>query len=65
MFNSSAKINYICKNFANKIDLIIRQDISILLIKITRARTCFEKVIENIEILIEKVIVYISIFVVF
>ena len=65
IFNSNAKINCISKSFANKIDLTIRQDISILLIKITRARICFEEIIENIEILIKKVIVYIFIFVVF
>jgi len=47
-----------------KIDLTIRQDVFILLIKVTRARIRFQKVVKDIKILIEKVIIYIFIFVV-
>ncbi len=64
MFNSNAKINYISKSFANKTNLIIRQDIFILLIEITRVRVCFEEIIKNAKILIKKVVIYIFIFVV-
>ncbi len=65
IFNNNAKINCINKNFANKTNLIIRQNIFILLIEITRARICFEEIIKNAKILIEKIIIYIYIFVVF
>ncbi len=65
MFNSNAKINYISKSFANKTNLIIRQDIFILLIEITRVRVCFEEIIKNAKISIKRVIIYIYIFVVF
>ncbi len=65
IFNSSAKINYISKSFANKINLIIRQNIFILLIKITRTRVCFKEIIKDTKISIKKVIIYIFIFVVF
>ena len=65
MFNSNAKINYISKSFANKTNLIIRQDIFILLIEITRVRVCFEEMIKNAKISIKRVIIYIYIFVVF
>jgi len=65
IFNNNAKINCISKDFANKINLVIRQDIFILLIEITKARVCFEKIIKNAKISIKKVIIYIFIFVVF
>ena len=65
MFNNNVKINYISKDFANKIDLIIRQNVFILLIEIIKARICFEEIIKDIEISIRKVIIYIYIFVVF
>ncbi len=65
MFNNNVKINYISKDFANKIDLIIRQNVFILLIEIIKARICFEEIIKDIEISIRKVIIYIFIFVVF
>ena len=64
MFNSNAKINYISKSFANKTNLIIRQDIFILLIEITKARIRFEEIIKNTKMLIKKVIIYIFIFIV-
>ncbi len=64
IFNSNTKINYNSKNFANKTNLIIRQNISILLIEIIEIRTCFEKIIKNTEILIKKLIIYIYSFVV-
>ena len=64
MFNNSAKINCISKDLANKINLIIRQNVSILLIKITRVRICFEEIIKDAKILIKEVIIYTFIFVV-
>ncbi len=64
IFNCNTKINYNSKNFANKTNLIIRQNISILLIEIIEIRTCFEKIIKNTEILIKKLIIYIYSFVV-
>ncbi len=65
IFNNNAKINCINKSFANKTSLAIRQDISILLIKITRIRICFEEIIKDIKILIKKIIIYTFILVVF
>ncbi len=64
IFNNNIEINYISKNFTNKTNLIIWQNISILLIKVIEARVCFEKIIENTKILIKKIIIYIFIFVV-
>ncbi len=64
MFNNSAKINCISKDLANKINLIIRQNVSILLIKITRVRICFEEIIKDAKISIKEVIIYTFIFVV-
>ncbi len=65
MFNNNAKINCINKNFANKISLIIRQNVFILLVEIIRARVCFEKVIKDAKISIKRIIIYTFIFVVF
>jgi len=65
IFNNNAKINCISKSFANKISLVIRQNIFILLVKITKVRICFEKIIKDTKILIKKIIIYIFIFVVF
>ncbi len=64
IFNNSAKINCISKDLANKINLIIRQNVSILLIKITRVRICFEEIIKDAKISIKEVIIYTFIFVV-
>ncbi len=64
IFNSNTKINCISKDFANKINLVIRQNISILLIKVTRAHICFEEIIKDAKILIKKIIIFIFIFVV-
>jgi len=64
IFNNNTKINYISKNFANKINLVIRQNVFILLVEITRARVCFEEIIKNTKILIKKIIIYIYIFIV-
>jgi len=64
IFNNNTKINYISKNFANKINLVIRKNVFILLVEITRARVCFEEIIKNTKILIKKIIIYIYIFVV-
>ncbi len=64
IFNNNAKINCISKIFANKINLVIRQNVFILLIEITRARICFEEIIKNAKILIKKIIIYIYIFVI-
>ncbi len=64
MFNNSAKINCISKDLANKINLIIRQNVSILLIKITRVYICFEEIIKDAKISIKEVIIYTFIFVV-
>jgi len=64
MFDSNTKINCINKNLANRVNLTIRQDIFILLIEVTNARTCFENIIKNAKVLIKKVVIYISIFVV-
>jgi len=65
IFNNNAKINCISKSFANKINLVIRQNVFILLIKIIRVRICFQEVIKDAKILIKKIIIYIFIFVVF
>ena len=65
IFNNNTKINYISKNFANKINLVIRKNVFILLVEITRARVCFEEIIKDAKILIEKIIIYIFIFVIF
>jgi len=64
IFNNNAKINCINKDFANKTNLIIRQNVFILLVKITKARIRFEEIIKNAKILIKEVIIYIYIFVV-
>ncbi len=65
MFNNNAKINCISKNFANKINLVIRQNVFILLVEVTKAYICFEEIIKDTKILIKKVIIYTFIFVVF
>jgi len=65
IFDSNAKINCINKSLANRVDLTIRQDISILLIEVRKARACFEDIIEDAKVSIEKIIIYILIFVVF
>jgi len=64
IFNNSAKINCISKDLANKINLIIRQNVSILLIKITRVYIFFEEIIKDAKISIKEVIIYTFIFVV-
>jgi len=64
IFDNNAKISCINKSFANNINLVIRQDIFILLIEVTRARARFEEIVKNTKISIEKIIIYIFIFVV-
>ena len=65
IFNSNTKINCISKSFANKINLVIWQNVFILLVEITKIYICFEEIIEDTKILIKKIIIYIYIFVVF
>ena len=64
MFDNKVEINCINNFFANKINLIIRQEVSISLIKVIKVRICFERVIKNAKISIDDIVIYISIFVV-
>ncbi len=64
IFNSNAKINCINKDFANRINLAIWQDISILLIEVTKIRVCFKEIVKDTKVLIEEITIYIFIFVV-
>lgn len=57
IFDNSTKINCINKSFANRINLTIQWEVFILLIEVTEAYTCFEDIIENVKILIERVII--------
>jgi len=52
MFNNSVKINCINKNLANRANLAIRQDVFILLIRVTKARACFKEIIKDARLLI-------------
>lgn len=63
--NSNTKINCISKNLVDKISLAIRQEISILLIEITKAHICFEKIIKDVKKFVKNVVIYTLIFIVF
>lgn len=64
IFNSSIEINCISKDLINRINLTIRQKISILLIEIIKTYICFEEIIEDAKIFVESIVIYIFIFVV-
>lgn len=58
IFNNNAKINCISKDLTNRINLVIRQEISILLIEIIEVYICFEKVIKDAKIFVKDIVIY-------